>query len=118
MLRPGILIATAITLVGALLTIAFMATNGHWHTAQLAVAIYVTGMAAWTSVFLFRGGSTHAMLAGGLLLCIVGATGATFGIMQEQISGDLEAWAVMLCMIMATQGAGTVMYLWLRIHDL
>lgn len=116
-LRPYILLAAVITLAGALLTMVFMATSGDWHAARLIVALYVAGMAVWTGKHLFRSGSPHAMLAGGLMLCIAGAIGATFGLMQELISGDLEAWAVMLCVIMTAQGAGTVIYLWLRAHD-
>ena len=117
-LRPCILLAAAVTLVGALLTAAFMVTNGDWHAARLIVALYVIGMALWTGKYLLRGGSAHAMLAGSLLLCVAGAIGATFGVMQELISGDLEAWAVMLCVIMTAQGVGTVIYLWLRVHNL
>ena len=109
-----------LTTLGALLVIGFIVMNPEgevwWITGRLLVASYVVAMGVLTGLHL-RGETPSAMmtellLLGAIGLTALGAAGAVWGFYMAEVTGDLEAWAIMINLFMAAQGAGTIWHLW------
>lgn len=122
LLKYGIAGLAALTTGGALLVILFILIqpqgSAAWIGARLGVAAYVVTMGVLTALYL-RAESVpplHAewLLLGALGLVGLGAAGAVWGVHLAEVTGDLEAWAITINLLMVAQGAATVWHLWRR----
>ena len=109
LLKTTVLVPAVLTCLAALVTIGFMAGSDNWSLIRFAASLYVLGMGAYTTWYLYRGGHAGAFLAGAFMLAILGAAGGTYGMLQVD---DPEYWAVLLCMLLTAQGGTTINYLW------
>lgn len=120
LIKYGIVALALLTTLGALLVIVFILINPEgeawWIAARLLVASYVVAMGVMTGLHL-RAATPSAMktellLLGAIGLLALGAAGAVWGFHLADVTGDLEAWAIMINLFMAAQGAGTIWHLW------
>jgi len=120
LVKYGIVALAGLTTLGALLVIAFIVMNPEgetwWIAARLLVAAYVVAMGVMTGLHL-RAATPSALrvellLLGAIGLLALGAAGAVWGFHMAEVTGDLEAWAIMINLFMAAQGAGTIWHLW------
>ncbi len=120
LIKYGIVGLAGLTTLGALLIIVFIVINPEgevwWIAARLLVASYVVAMGVVTGLHL-RAATPSArrielLLLGAIGLLALGAAGAVWGFHMAEVTGDLEAWAIMINLFMAAQGAGTIWHLW------
>ena len=120
LLRLGLAGLAVLTTLGAALVIVFILLqpegSAWWIGGRLAVAAYVVAMGALTTVYLRRAAPPvalrHLLLLGGVGLTALGAAGAVWGLHLAEVTGDLEAWAILVNLMMAGQGAATIWHLW------
>ena len=60
--------------------------------------------------------TAQSLLVGAMLLLVFGAAGVAWTLHLAQVSGDFEAWAVLVNLIMIAQGALTIWHLWSEEH--
>ena len=124
LIKYGIVALAGLTTLGGLLVIAFIVirpeSEAWWIAARLLVAAYVVAMGVGTGLYLRAAHPSMAMtqllLLGAIGLLALGAAGAVWGFHMAEVTGDLEAWAIMINMFMAAQGAGTIWHLWHTQH--
>ena len=84
--------------------------------ARLLVASYVVAMGVLTGLHLRTETpsaiQTDLLLLGAIGLLALGAAGAVWGFHMAEVTGDLEAWAILINLCMAAQGAATIWHLW------
>ena len=120
LLKLGLAGLAALTTLGAALVIVFILLqpegSAWWIGGRLTVAAYVVAMGALTALYLRRAAPPmavrHLLLLGGVGLTALGAAGAAWGFHRAEVTGDLEAWAILINLMMAGQGAATVWHLW------
>ncbi len=120
LIKYGIVGLAGLTTLGALLVIVFIIINpgdeAGWIAARLLVASYVVALGVMTGLHLRATApsamKTELLLLGAIGLLALGAAGAVWGFHMAEVTGDLEAWAIMINLFMATQGAGTIWHLW------
>ena len=118
--KYAVVALAGLTTLGALLVIFFIVINpegeGWWMAARLLVAAYVVTMGVMTGLHLRAThpsmGRIQGLLLGAIGLLALGAAGAVWGFHMAEVTGDLEAWAIMINVFMAAQGAGTIWHLW------
>ena len=124
LVKYGIIGLAGLTTLGALLVIVFIVIRPEgeawWMAARLAVAAYVVTMGVLIGLHL-RAASTSTgrpqlLLLGAIGLLALGIGGAVWGFHMAEVTGDLEAWAILINLLMAVQGAATIWYLWKSEH--
>lgn len=121
LLKYGIAGLAALTTLGALLVILFILIqpegSAAWTGARLLVAVYVVTMGALTALYLRAGADPPVcptwLLLGAVGLVGLGSAGAVWGVHLAEVTGDLEAWAITINLLMAAQGGVTIWHLWL-----
>lgn len=120
LVKYGTVALAGLTTLGALLVIVFILINPEgeawWIGARLLVAAYVVTMGILTGLHLRAATPsatrTELLLLGAIGLLALGAAGAVWGFHLAEVTGDLEAWAIMINLFMAAQGGGTIWHLW------
>ena len=120
LIKYGIAGLAGLTTLGALLVIVFIAIRPEgeawWIIGRLLVAAYVVAMGVLTGLHLRTAtpsvGRTPLLMLGAIGLLALGAAGAVWGFHMAEVTGDLEAWAIMINLFMAAQGAATIWHLW------
>jgi len=120
LIKYGIAGLAGLTTLGALLVIVFIAIRPEgeawWIIGRLLVATYVVTMGVLTGLHLRTPtpsvGRTPLLMLGAIGLLALGAAGAVWGFHMAEVTGDLEAWAIMINLFMAAQGAATIWHLW------
>ena len=120
LIKYGIAGLAGLTTLGALLVIVFIAIRPEgeawWIIGRLLVAAYVVAMGVLTGLHLRTAtpsvGRTPLLMLGAIGLLALGAAGAVSGFYMAEVTGDLEAWAIMINLFMAAQGAATIWHLW------
>ena len=121
LLKLGIGGLAALTTLGAALVIVFIviqpAEGPAWFVvARLGVAAFVVALGGLTARYLFSTAASmaqrHALLVGAIGLTAAGAAAFVWGLHLAETTGDLEAWALLISLMMAAQGAATILHLW------
>ena len=120
LIKYAIVGLAGLTTLGALLVIVFIVINPQgevwWIAARLLVASYVVAMGVVTGLHLRTATPsamrTELLLLGAIGLLALGAAGAVWGFHRAEVTGDLEAWAILINLFMAAQGGGTIWHLW------
>lgn len=121
LLKLGIGGLAALTTLGAALVLVFIVIQPvegpAWFTGvRFAVAAFVVVLGGLTARYLFGAAPTpaqrHALLVGAIGLTAAGAAAAVWGVHLAETTGDLEAWAILISLMMAVQGAATILHLW------
>ena len=120
LIKYGIVGLAGLTTLGALLVIVFIAIRPEgeawWIGARLLVAAYVVTMGVLTGLHLQAATPsmrrTQLLMLGAIGLLALGAAGAVWGFHMAEVTGDLEAWAILINLFMAGQGAATIWHLW------
>ncbi len=120
LIKYGIAGLAGLTTLGALLVIVFIAIRPEgeawWIIGRLLVAAYVVTIGVLTGLHLRTPtpsvGRTPLLMLGAIGLLALGAAGAVWGFHMAEVTGDLEAWAIMINLFMAAQGAATIWHLW------
>lgn len=107
-----------VTTLGALGVIFFLAKSPEggvlWVVGRLAAALFVLTMGIATAARVRTGGPKirAIVVLGAIMLVALGSAGAVFGVYMAETTGDLEAWAILLNLCLAAQGAALI--LWTR----
>ena len=119
LIKCGTLLLASLTTLGSLLVIFFIATDPPdaapgWIVVRLLAAAFVVAMGVFTAMHMHGGMERRslALLLGAIGLLALGSSGAVFGYHSAVVTGDLEAWAIMINLLVAAQGAGAILYLW------
>lgn len=120
LIKYGIGGLAGLTTLGGLLVIVFIVLRPEgeawWIGTRSLVAAYVVAMGVLTGLHLRAayppGFRTHLLMFGAIGLLALGAAGAVWGFHRADVSGDLEAWAILINLCMAAQGAATIWHLW------
>jgi len=87
-----------------------------WIAVKLAacVAVVVTGAMTWVYVRRRPSRLTAAslLLLGAMGIMVLGAAGAVWTIHLAEVTGDFEAWGMVINLVMIIQGALTTWHLW------
>ena len=90
--------------------------SGLWVVSKIAVSLLVIGAGA--STWLHDGSEAQRrdleplLLAGSLTLILVGGAGAVWTLHLAEVTGDLEAWALVVNGLLVAQGFLTTWRLW------
>ena len=122
--KYAIVALAGLTTLGALLVIVFTVINPEgeawWMAARLLVAAYIVAMGVITGLHLRAAAPsamrTDVLLLGAIGLLALGTAGTVWGFHMAEVTGDLEAWAIMINMFTAAQGTGTIWHLWHAQH--
>ncbi len=120
LIKYTIALLAGLTTLGALLVIVHIAIQPEgpawWIGSRLGVAALVVAVGVLTGLYLRAteqpGARTALLLLGALGLLVFGAAGAVWTLHLAAVTGDLEAWAVMINLLMIGQGTLTVWRLW------
>ena len=121
LLKLGIGGLAALTTLGAALVIVFIVIQPvegpAWFVAvRLGVAAFVVALGVLTARYLLAAAPSmaqrHTLLVGAIGLTAAGAAAAVWGFHLAETTGDLEAWAITINLMMAAQGAATILHLW------
>ena len=118
--KYAVMALAGLTTLGALLVIFFIVTNPEgevwWMAARLLIAAYVVTMGVMTGLHLHASTPsamrTELLLLGAIGLLAMGAAGAVWGYHVAEVTGHFEGGPVMINLLMAAQGAGTIWHLW------
>ncbi len=115
LLRLAIIAACVLTTAASALVLFFIVTNPDqtWTWPRITASLFVLAV---NSAILLRvfGPAIRAdllVLLGSVALVALGAAAAVYSYFMVEITGDLEAWAIMACLILIAQGTGTLLYL-------
>ncbi len=115
LLRLAIIAACVLTAMVSVLVLVFIVTNQDqtWIWPRITASLFILAVngAILSRVF---GPATRAdvlVLLGSVALVALGAAAAVHSYFMAEITGDLEAWAIMACLILVAQGTGTLLYL-------
>ncbi len=110
------MLACALTMTVAALTLAFvvLTPDQSWVWPRVTAALCILLVSGATLAHLLR----HQTLArwplvllGAAAMIALGAAGAVHGYHMANITGDLEAWAILTCLLLIAQGTGTILHL-------
>ena len=120
LIKYAIAALAGLTTLGALLVIYFTVINPEgevwWMTARLLIAAYVIAMGVMTGLYLRAADPTtmrtELLLLGAIGLLAMGVAGAVWGYHITEVTGHFEGGPMMITLLMAVQGAGTIWHLW------
>ena len=117
-LAPAVLACCAITTTVAVLVLWFIAADPSqaWIWPRILSALFILAMNGGIVACCFR--PTMRMnlplVLGGAALTALGAAGAVHGYFMAHLNGDLEAWAILACIVLVIQGTSTLLLLFSR----
>ncbi len=117
LLRLVILVACVPTTIVAFLVLCFIAAVPFqsWVVwPRVAASLCILGVNSVVIARLFRPSSGTDMLLflGSACLVALGTAGAAHGYFMATATEDLEAWAILICLILAVQGISTLAYMY------
>ncbi len=120
LIKYAVMALAGLTTLGAVLVIYFIVLSPEgevwWMAARLAIAAYVVAMGVMTGLHLRTATPsplrTELLLLGAIGLLALGAAGAVWGIHVAEVTDHFEGGPIMICLLMAAQGTGTIWHLW------
>ncbi len=124
LIKYAIALLAGLTTLGALLVLVHLVIQPEgpawWIGSRLGIAAFVVAVGVLTGLHLRAADRpalrTHLLLFGALGLLVFGAAGAVWGFHLANVTGDLEAWAITINLLMIGQGVLTVWRLWTERH--